>query len=148
DVCGDPAFAADFGAQDEWARELTLHLIAAHHGRARPHFPELEAYDPERPAIASATVAADTPSRFAWLQRQYGRWGLAYIESLLRAADALDSKRIEDTPLGEEEAGEWPQVAGGFKRPIPRTIPEPTIRVAVDPANPGQFFACCGLLEL
>jgi CRISPR-associated protein Csx14 len=23
-----------------------------------------------------------------------------------------------------------------------------TIRVAVDPANPGQFFACCGLLEL
>jgi hypothetical protein len=25
---------------------------------------------------------------------------------------------------------------------------EPTIRVNVDPANPGQFFACCGLLEL
>src|SRR5438270_7107454 len=23
-----------------------------------------------------------------------------------------------------------------------------TIRVAVDPTNPGQFFACCGLLEL
>ena len=28
------------------------------------------------------------------------------------------------------------------------TNPEPTIRVAVDPTNPGQFFACCGLLEL
>jgi CRISPR-associated protein Csb3 len=26
--------------------------------------------------------------------------------------------------------------------------PEPTIRVSVDPTNPGQFFACCGLLEL
>lgn len=26
--------------------------------------------------------------------------------------------------------------------------PEPTIRVRVDPTNPGQFFACCGLLEL
>lgn len=25
---------------------------------------------------------------------------------------------------------------------------EPTIRVTVDPTNPGQFFACCGLLEL
>jgi len=24
----------------------------------------------------------------------------------------------------------------------------PTIRVKVDPTNPGQFFACCGLLEL
>lgn len=28
------------------------------------------------------------------------------------------------------------------------TNPEPTIRVNVDPTNPGQFFACCGLLEL
>jgi CRISPR-associated protein Csb3 len=26
--------------------------------------------------------------------------------------------------------------------------PEPSIRVTVDPTNPGQFFACCGLLEL
>lgn len=26
--------------------------------------------------------------------------------------------------------------------------PEPTIRVNVDLTNPGQFFACCGLLEL
>ena len=26
--------------------------------------------------------------------------------------------------------------------------PEPNIRIPVDPTNPGQFFACCGLLEL
>ena len=26
--------------------------------------------------------------------------------------------------------------------------PTPSIMVAVDPTNPGQFFACCGLLEL
>jgi hypothetical protein len=26
--------------------------------------------------------------------------------------------------------------------------PQPSIRVNVDPTNPGQFFACCGLLEL
>jgi CRISPR-associated protein Csb3 len=26
--------------------------------------------------------------------------------------------------------------------------PEPSIRVNVDPTNPGQFFACCGLLEI
>lgn len=26
--------------------------------------------------------------------------------------------------------------------------PTPSIRVQVDPTNPGQFFACCGLLEL
>ena len=26
--------------------------------------------------------------------------------------------------------------------------PQPSIRVKVDVTNPGQFFACCGLLEL
>src|SRR3954467_14091594 len=25
---------------------------------------------------------------------------------------------------------------------------QPSINLAVDPTNPGQFFACCGLLEL
>lgn len=29
-----------------------------------------------------------------------------------------------------------------------KQTPQPAIRVAVDPTNPGQFFACCGLLEL
>ncbi len=28
------------------------------------------------------------------------------------------------------------------------TYPEPNIRIDVDVTNPGQFFACCGLLEL
>ena len=28
------------------------------------------------------------------------------------------------------------------------SIPEPSIRINVDVTNPGQFFACCGLLEL
>jgi hypothetical protein len=28
------------------------------------------------------------------------------------------------------------------------SLPEPSITVKVDPTNPGQFFACCGLLEL
>jgi CRISPR-associated protein Csb3 len=28
------------------------------------------------------------------------------------------------------------------------TLPEAHIRLRVDPTNPGQFFACCGLLEL
>lgn len=32
--------------------------------------------------------------------------------------------------------------------PNPTHTPTPTITVKVDPTNPGQFFACCGLLEL
>jgi CRISPR-associated endonuclease/helicase Cas3 len=67
-------------------RELVLHLIAAHHGRGRPHFPRDEATHPANGPGADQ-IARDVPRRFARLQRKYGRWGLAYLESLLRAAD-------------------------------------------------------------
>jgi CRISPR-associated endonuclease/helicase Cas3 len=82
--------SALLGEPDE-VRELALHLIAAHHGRARPHFPSEEVFDPEREQSIAEKVAAAVPSRFARLQRRYGRWGLAYLESLLRAADYLAS---------------------------------------------------------
>jgi CRISPR-associated endonuclease/helicase Cas3 len=73
-------------------RELVLHLIAAHHGRARPHFSVDEAYDPAAHDDVSSRTAEDVPRRYARLQRQYGRWGLAWLESLLRAADAMASE--------------------------------------------------------
>jgi len=72
-------------------KDLVLHLIAAHHGRARPHFPADEAFDPERSQAQATAVAVEVPRRFARLQRRYGRWGLTYLESLLRAADRAAS---------------------------------------------------------
>ena len=147
DVSFDPAYSATFAEQSEDCRELLLHLIATHHGRGRPHFPAKEADDPERPGAAAQALVTATPQRFARLQRKYGRWGLAYLESLLRAADALDSKRIEDTPIGPRVPGTWRSAPTLFAVPTPLT-PAPAISVAVDPTNPGQFFACCGLLEL
>ncbi len=77
----------DFQALDDDQRELVLHLIASHHGRARPHFPAKEVFDPERPHDAVEAMGASIAQRFGRLQRRYGRWGLAYLESLLRAAD-------------------------------------------------------------
>lgn len=79
--------AAKIASLPESDRDLVLHLIAAHHGRARPHFPTDEVFDPSSNTSTDAVVAADVPRRFARLQRRYGRWGLAYLESLLRAAD-------------------------------------------------------------
>jgi CRISPR-associated endonuclease/helicase Cas3 len=79
--------AQDFVALGADERELVLHLIATHHGRARPHFPQDEAFDHEHPVNAAAEIACEVPRRYARLQRKYGRWGLAYLESLLRAAD-------------------------------------------------------------
>jgi CRISPR-associated endonuclease/helicase Cas3 len=88
DVMSEGAFR---GLPEE-ARELVLHLIAAHHGRARPHFPPEEVFDPGHTGVCAARVAAEVPRRFARLQRQYGRWGLAYLESLVRAVDVLASQ--------------------------------------------------------
>ena len=79
---------------DDGARDVLLHLIAAHHGRARPHFSPEESEDsPDKTNISQHSradadaLAAETPRRFARLQRRFGRWGLAFLESLLRAAD-------------------------------------------------------------
>ena len=68
-------------------QELVLHLVGAHHGFGRPHFPAEYTFDPEPRGANVEQIAAEVPRRYARLQRQYGRWGLAYIESILRAAD-------------------------------------------------------------
>lgn len=88
----DVTRAAEFSGLSEEAKDLMLHFIAAHHGRARPHFPAVEVFDPEHDGDGLAVqVAKEVPNRFARLQRRYGRWGLAYLESILRAADVAAS---------------------------------------------------------
>jgi CRISPR-associated endonuclease/helicase Cas3 len=81
-------------------QDLLLHAIAAHHGRARPWFPDKEVFDPERPQDAVEAAAVEVPRRFGRLQRAYGRWGLAYLESLMRAADVLASQAQADAEGG------------------------------------------------
>ena len=85
-------------ALDGETQDLILHLVASHHGRARPHFDSSEAFDVEHPVETAAAAACEVPRRFARLQRKYGRWGLAYLESLVRAADALASQRLDEPP--------------------------------------------------
>jgi CRISPR-associated endonuclease/helicase Cas3 len=92
---------ADLSSEQQ---ELILHLVAAHHGRARPHFPLEESFDPERPDNVARETARSVPRRFAELQARYGRWGLAYLESLVRAADALASQDIRGGDESAEEA--------------------------------------------
>lgn len=67
---------------------LTLHLLAAHHGYARPGFPE-RAYDRQHALPENRAAVQRALGRFAYLQREYGWWGLAYLEALLKGADVL-----------------------------------------------------------
>jgi CRISPR-associated endonuclease/helicase Cas3 len=77
----------DFAKLEPEKKDLIRHLVAAHHGRSRPHFKEDEAFDPDGEHRQAHEIANAGPIMFAGLQRQFGRWGLAYLESLLRAAD-------------------------------------------------------------
>ena len=69
-------------------RDLVLHLIAAHHGWARPGFPNPGQWDPDVPAELNRKLAIEAANRFARLQAKYGPWRLAWLEALLKAADA------------------------------------------------------------
>jgi CRISPR-associated endonuclease/helicase Cas3 len=92
----DAARCPEFEALGADVQDLVLHFIGSHHGRGRPHFPVHEAFDPEQPQAAIDATARAVPLRFARLQKKYGRWGLAYLESLVRAADVLASQAEPD----------------------------------------------------
>jgi CRISPR-associated endonuclease/helicase Cas3 len=81
--------------------DLILHLIAAHHGWARPHF-EPNARDSAHTPDENEEAAIEVMRRFGRLQQRFGRWGLAWLESLLRCADIAASKSPSMVPVPAE----------------------------------------------
>ena len=85
-------------------RELVLHLIATHHGWARPLPPIIEDPDPQlvsycvdgrcleaQSDLADGSLALDMAERFWRLVGRYGYYGLAWLETILRLADHRQS---------------------------------------------------------
>ena len=79
-------------------RDLVLHLVAAHHGWSRPAFAHRGQFDPESTARANERLARRAARRFARLQARHGPWRLAWLEALLKAADATVSSGAGDSP--------------------------------------------------
>jgi CRISPR-associated endonuclease/helicase Cas3 len=90
---------ADFLSLSAELQELALHIVAAHHGFARPVINVGGCED--APPSALEARARDVALRFARLQKRWGPWGLAWWESLLRAADQRAS-RLLDGELADE----------------------------------------------
>jgi CRISPR-associated endonuclease/helicase Cas3 len=94
-------------------RDLILHLIAAHHGHARPFAPVVVDFNAppvslalggrtfamsadERQACPPHHLGSGVPERFWLLTRRYGWWGLALLEALLRLADQQASRAAHE----------------------------------------------------
>lgn len=89
--------------------DLVLHLVATHHGHARPFPAAVHEPRPQRVAVTyngetlractsrDAREHAETASRFWRTVRRYGWWGTAWLESLLRLADHRRSQIERET---------------------------------------------------
>lgn len=86
--------------------DLVRHLVGSHHGHGRPwiDISDVAAAMPTRVSIDGVEVMADTdtsqadwdqPERFRSLCEQYGLWGLALLEAIVRQADHLVSAATE-----------------------------------------------------
>lgn len=99
---------------------LLLHLIASHHGYARPfapvvideEYPEVTVNDmtltsERRQACPPHRIDSGIAERFWDLTRCYGWWGLAYLEAVLRLADQQAS--------ADEDAGRFDSVTASVE---------------------------------
>lgn len=144
---------------DDPAAELILHLVASHHGHARPFAPISSDPDPtavagchdgisfeisaaERSAfVAAHHLASGIPERFWLLTRRYGWWGLAYLEAILRLSDWYGSQWTAEDYTATP-ANRCPRIATRESR----TSEEPIVLSALDGANPLGFLAALGTL--
>jgi CRISPR-associated endonuclease/helicase Cas3 len=146
-------------------RALTLHLIAAHHGQARPFAPCVIDEDPpevwHEGIVLTKVDRTDRPphrldsgiaDRFWTLTRRYGWWGLAYLEALLRLADQQASAdeaagRVIETSWVELLASKPPAKSKPTRHPEVRPVNRHVLS-GIDGSNPLAFLAALGTLRL
>jgi len=142
--------------------DLFLHLIASHHGHARPFAPI--SMDPDPPGIRARNAGQEVElssedrrslppayalssgigDRFWRLNRRYGWWGLAYLEAILRLGDWYGSQHIvddvRDVPVVDSTAPRTARLHDAPKAPI--------VLTGIDGANPLGFLSALGVLSV
>ncbi|MFM9964037.1 MAG: type I-U CRISPR-associated helicase/endonuclease Cas3 [Planctomycetaceae bacterium] len=145
--------------------EVMLHAVTAHHGHARPFAPvvfdeappavSLEKLFPSSTAALNARVSTEhrlrlpahrldsgISERFWKLNRRFGWWGLAWLESTLRLADWVASAQPSAQPLK-------PRVLTRAEIATTTTSTNSSARncVGLSGANPLGFLAALGLFR-
>lgn len=82
-------------------QDFVLHLIAAHHGFARPVI-STNGSDDAPPSMVDERARA-VALRFARLSRRWGPWGLAWWEALLRSADQTASRLNQQASTAQKD---------------------------------------------
>lgn len=119
---------------------LDAHLVAAHHGWARPSF-NLKALDKPGCAVAGR----DCAERFAELNEYWGPWALAWLEAVLKAADIqAETEAIALATWTPAPSVQPPVASSSAANPVPAR----RFSLPVDQRNFGEVLACLGLATL
>jgi CRISPR-associated endonuclease/helicase Cas3 len=143
--------AFDFKANDGYRHELgsvvdggahmtplERHLVAAHHGWARPGF---RANALDKPGCAAAAVTASRS--FAALCETMNPWAVSYLEALLKSADIL--AELKDASLAADPPAALPQLVEFDLAP---PVKNGVVEIGVDITNFGEYLAALGLAAL
>jgi CRISPR-associated endonuclease/helicase Cas3 len=150
--------AAIVGEHD--SDDLLLHLIATHHGSARPFADpvteneaasipcrqDLFGLKPKSCKQCIEDWNAELPERFWRVVRRLGWWGAAYHESVFRLADHAQSRAEQEgckTSLSENTARPWP-----FSSPVARQARHTMALPGLHGTNPLAYLAALGTLVL
>jgi CRISPR-associated endonuclease/helicase Cas3 len=140
--------------------DLLLHLIATHHGSARPFARAVEENDAAAPITGQfigldatfpssrqdiAGWNAELPERFWRIVRKYGWWGSAYLETVFRLSDHSQSRDEQDKEFQDDKAS----VRNGTLAPlVPKLKMYELSLPGLDGSNPLAFLAALGTLSI
>jgi CRISPR-associated endonuclease/helicase Cas3 len=143
--------------QTQTSDELLLHLVATHHGSARPFADTVEENSAAMPidvkALGLKTVSsrqeiaewnAELPERFWRMVREYGWWGLAFRETVFRLADHGQSAAEQEDDFEIPPVVKFAPMAAAVVREPRHTL----ALTGLDGSNPLAFLAALGAFRL